>query len=191
MAGQLERVQKAQTRALELHQQQLRKGTQTPYITHLWAVAALVGEFGGDEEQIIAAFLHDAIEDQGDKISLQDIREQFGNRAAEIVEGCTETQTKPKLPWKERKRLYLDHLRTSPPQVKLVAAADKLHNARALMQGSCTEGRAVWSRFNAGRDDQLWYYRAAVDALRQGWRHPILDELERVVNEMELLPGLS
>src|SRR5690606_29786959 len=117
--------------AMELHHWQTRKGTDIPYVTHLWAVAALVGEYGGDEEQVIAALLHDAIEDQGDKMTFEQIRERFGKTVVDIVRGCTDAETIPKPPWKIRKQHYLAHLTTGSPHVKLVSAADKLHNARA------------------------------------------------------------
>jgi len=174
--------------AMELHHEQRRKGTEIPYITHLWSVAAIVGEHGGTEDQVIAALLHDAIEDQGDKITLAKIREQFGSRVAEIVEGCTDTDKIPKPPWKERKEEYVAHLKFAPPYVKLVSAADKLHNARAIVTDVRRDGAGIWKRFSASPNDILWYYRGIVTALRHGWTDRsvhIVDELERVVQEMD------
>ncbi len=92
---------------MTLHQEQRRKGTAIPYIAHLWAVAAIVLEHGGNEDQVVAALLHDAIEDQGHRITLQDIERRFGPTVAEIVEGCTDAETRPKPPWRERKERYL------------------------------------------------------------------------------------
>ncbi|WP_447972034.1 HD domain-containing protein [Nitrospira sp. Kam-Ns4a] len=185
--------------AMDLHHGQRRKGTDIPYVTHLWAVAAIVGEHGGTEDQIIAALLHDAIEDQGDKITVEQIREQFGERVAEIVAGCTDADTVPKPPWKERKQRYLAHLRDAPPHVKLVSAADKLHNARAIVTDLRRDGRGVWSRFRAGPSDQLWYFRGLIQALRHGLAEQdreavkrleqLIEELERAVADLERLAG--
>jgi (p)ppGpp synthase/HD superfamily hydrolase len=118
--------------AMNLHRDQKRKGTDIPYITHLWAVASIVGENGGTEDQVIAALLHDAIEDQGDKISQEQIEEQFGTRVAEIVKACTDADSQQKKAekgdlekWRERKQRYIEHLRSAPHYVKLVSAADK------------------------------------------------------------------
>src|SRR6516225_1975373 len=116
-----------------LHHTQTRKGTPVPYIGHLMAVCALVLEAGGDEDQAIAALLHDAVEDQGGLPTLETIRRLFGQRVADTVEACsdsTSSDPKDKLPWRQRKESYLQHLPTATPDVVLVSAADKLHNAR-------------------------------------------------------------
>ena len=187
--------------AMDLHHEQRRKGTDIPYVTHLWAVASLIGEHGGTEDQIIAALLHDCLEDQGDKITLGHIRDRFGNRVAEIVKGCTDAEVIPKPPWKMRKTRYLAHLRTAPSYVKLVSAADKLHNARAIVADLRREGARFWDRFNAGPQDQMWYFRGLIrefragDATRgktkrDGLTH-IVQELERAVDEMAALISRS
>src|SRR5262245_55193292 len=113
-----------------LHAGQMKKGTQTPYISHLLAVASLVITQGGNENEAIAALLHDAVEDQGGRPTLELIRGRFGKKVASIVKGCTDTDVKPKPPWRKRKERYLTHLRSASRSVKLVAAADKLDNAR-------------------------------------------------------------
>ncbi|MCZ6799188.1 MAG: HD domain-containing protein [Nitrospirae bacterium] len=185
------RVIDALTLSMELHHWQTRKGTSIPYVTHLWAVASLVGEYGGDENQVIAALLHDAIEDQGDKITFEQIQERFGTRVVDIVRGCTDAETMPKPPWEKRKQQYITHLTTAPPHVKLVSAADKLHNARAIVSDLRREGSAVWTRFNAGATEQVWYYEKLVVALRTKWSHRIVDELEQVVHELAQLAKKS
>lgn len=181
------RVLDALKLAMELHGEQRRKGTDIPYVTHLWAVAAIVGEHGGTEDQIIAALLHDSIEDQGDKINLKAIGIRFGGPVAEIVAACTDSDRIPKPPWRERKERYLAHLWTAPPHVKLVSAADKLHNARAIVADLRQEGPEFWKRFNAGPEEQLWYYRELVQALRQDWPHRLVEELERMVAQLAAL----
>jgi len=172
---------------MTLHQGQMRKGTQVPYFIHLWAVAALVGEYGGNEDQLVAALLHDSVEDHGEKISFEQIANQFGFRVAEIVKGCTDSQQNPKPPWRQRKENFIDRLRTASVDIKLVVAADKLHNAKSTVSDLRLHGSKVWSRFNAGQEDQVWYYKEIISGLRNGWSHPILEELERVVDELTRL----
>ncbi|MBN2361318.1 MAG: HD domain-containing protein [Deltaproteobacteria bacterium] len=180
-----EKFDQALLHASRLHRQQVRKTTRVPYVSHLLAVASLVLEHGGDEEEAIAALLHDAVEDQGGLPTLEQIRSLFGDRVADIVRGCSDAWTQPKPPWLERKRAYLEHLRTASRSVRLVAAADKLHNARSVLSDLLEIGDALWERFNAGRDQQLWYYRALADTFRDCGPEDLARELERVVGEIE------
>jgi (p)ppGpp synthase/HD superfamily hydrolase len=183
------RFEKALVVALKLHEAQLRKGTAIPYFAHLLGVASLVLEYGGDEEEAIAALLHDAVEDQGGIRTLDTIRRRFGDRVAEIVLGCTDADTIPKPPWRERKVVYLKHLRTAPASVCLVSAADKLNNARAILADYRTCGEKLWKRFNGGREGTFWYYRALVNIFKKKGPRRMADELERVVTELEALAG--
>ena len=160
--GPGERFSDAVRYMVRLHGRQLRKGTTTPYVSHLLGVAGLVMEDGGDEDETIAALLHDAVEDQGGPKTLEVIREQFGERVANIVSGCSDTDVVPKPPWRDRKEVHLAHLRVASASVLRVSLADKLHNARALLTDYRREGDAVWCRFNAGREEQEWYYRAVL-----------------------------
>lgn len=170
-----------------LHAGQTRKRTDRPYIGHLLGVTALVLENGGDEDEAIAALLHDAVEDQGGVITLEAIRRRFGERVAKIVEGCTDSFTTPKPPWRERKEDYLEKLRKAPPDVRLVSAADKLNNAREILRDYRAEGDAVWARFNGGKDGTLWYYRELAAIFRSAGTSPLVDELSRVVAELDRL----
>ena len=173
--------------AAELHGDQMRKGTTIPYVSHLLAVTALVLEHGADEDEAIAALLHDAVEDQGGASTLAEIRRRFGDRVAEIVAAVSDTDMVPKPPWRERKEGYLHHLAepTTTTSALLVAAADKLHNARSILADLEVQGDQLWSRFNAGPDDQLWYYRSLVDILSRRLPGPLTDELANVVGELE------
>jgi GTP pyrophosphokinase len=182
-----ERFSEALILAARLHAGQYRKGKSVPYLGHLLAVASLVLESGGNEDQAIAALLHDAIEDQGDKVSLEEIRQRFGDAVAEMVDGCTDARSFPKAPWRERKEAYLAHLRGAPASERLVAAADKLHNAWTVLVDYRVQGEAVWDRFNGGREGTLWYYRALVEAFQVSGPTPLADELERVVSDIESL----
>lgn len=183
-----EKLQRALEYASRLHRDQYRKGTRIPYITHLLAVAAIVGENGGSENEVVAALLHDAPEDQGGLATLEDIRARFGDEVAEIVEGCTDTYDDPKPPWRERKDNYLAHLAGASDSVRLVSSADKLHNARTVLSDYRVLGEDLWERFNGGREGTLWYYRAIVDGLKN--EGPVVEELDRVVTELERLAGL-
>jgi (p)ppGpp synthase/HD superfamily hydrolase len=170
-----------------LHAGQTRKGTGIPYIAHLLAVASIVLEQGGSEDEAIAALLHDAIEDQGGSPTRELIRQRYGENVVEIVDGCTDSDVMPKPPWRARKEAYIRHLVDAPASVRLVSASDKLHNARAILADYRILGESLWQRFNGGKEGTLWYYRSLVDVLRAAERTPLVDELERVVSDIETL----
>ena len=185
------RFSQALAYAFELHGEQLRKGSGVPYLSHLLAVAAIALEHGANEDEAIAALLHDAVEDQGGPRIRVEIRRRFGSVVAEIVDGCTDADTLPKPPWRERKEKYLAHLATANASVHLISAADKLHNARSLVQDYRAIGEPLWDRFNGGRSGTLWYYRAVVTALASARHIGLVEELERVVRMLESLAGAS
>ncbi len=171
--------------AVRKHSGQTRKQSQIPYLAHLLSVTALVLEAGGDEDQAIAAVLHDVVEDCGGAPVLAEVKERFGARVANIVEGCSDTDAVPKPPWRARKEHYLRHLREAGEDVRLVSAADKLHNVRSIVADYRYVGEAVWERFAGRREGTLWYYRAVLDILQQGPGSRLVDELERFVSELE------
>ena len=175
--------------AVRAHRDQTRKGTEVPYVTHLLAVAAIVGENGGTEDEVVAALLHDAPEDQGGRERLEDVRETFGDEVADIVAGCTDTYEDPKPPWRERKEAYVAHIGHAPESVRLVSAADKLHNARTILADLRIVGDELWQRFTGGKEGTLWYYRALVTAFRAAGSNAVVEELDRVVSELEHLAG--
>jgi (p)ppGpp synthase/HD superfamily hydrolase len=175
--------------ATRLHAHQTRKGSRVPYISHLLGVTALVLEDGGDEDQAIAALLHDAVEDQGGPATLEEIRSRFGEHVAAIVEGCTDAFTSPKPPWRQRKEAYLAHLRQAGPDVRRVSLADKLHNARTILVDLRRNGEGVWWRFNGGKTGTLWYYHSLVEVFRETDRSPMVAELVSVLAEIEKLSG--
>lgn len=175
--------------ASSLHRQQKRKGTGIPYLSHLMAVSSLVMEHDGDEEQAIAALLHDAVEDQGGLKTLAEIREKFGERVAAIVDGCTDAYEEPKPEWRQRKEAYMRHIEHAPDDIRLVSCADKLHNARAILLDYRNHGESLWDRFNPGKAGVIWYYRSLVSAFRKGRHFPLIDELDRVVSHIEKLAG--
>lgn len=169
--------------ALEKHGAQARKGTNVPYITHLLAVAARVGESGGSEDEMVAAFLHDAVEDGGGAPVLAEIRARFGAQVAEIVDGCTDDDAgSEKAPWLERKKAHLESLAGAPLPVLRVACADKLHNAECIARDLRDLGPSIFQRFRGDREGTLWYYRSLArvfGALIQD--HPDLDPGFRIL----------
>jgi (p)ppGpp synthase/HD superfamily hydrolase len=147
-------------------------------------VAALVLEDGGGEDEAIAALLHDAIEDQGHRTDLADLRRRFGGQVAEIVDACSDTDQHPKPPWRGRKEAFIDRMRTAQVDVLRVACADKLHNARSTLADLRLEGRSAWDKFGAGRDEQLWYYGSLSELFQQRMPGPLSAELARTVAEI-------
>jgi len=179
------RIVDAFTMAYDLHREQFRKGMDVPYITHLAAVASLVGDYGGNEDQFIAALLHDAVEDQGGDQTLERIRDRFGTTVADYVSGCSDSNTVPRPAWQQRKEAFIQRIGDAHPDLKLIVAADKLHNARTTTSDLYESGRKVWAKFNGGKDGSLWYYAEMVRALSHGWTHPILRELARTVDALQ------
>lgn len=171
--------------AAQVHEGHARKGAAAiPYLAHLMSVAALVLENGGDEEQAIAALLHDAIEDQGDRTSLGELRDRFGERVARIVEACSDTDQRPKPPWLGRKQAYIDRMQDEPDDVLLVVLADKVHNARSTAGDLRVHGSATWRKFGGTVEQQLWYYRSLSELFSRRMPGPLADELARLVDEI-------
>lgn len=178
------RFHRALVYAARVHSRQFRKGTTRPYIGHLLGVTSIVLTHGGDEDEAIAALLHDAVEDQGGKPRHREIRRKFGPRVARIVAGCTDSDVEPKPPWLERKTEYLRHLRRANSSVRLVSAADKLYNARETLEDLRRHRDALWKRFKGGKQGTLWYYREVGKILRRKGPKELAAELERVVREL-------
>ncbi len=196
---------KALAWAAELHERQHRKGKpQVPYVSHLLAVTAIVLEAGGTETEAISALLHDAIEDQ--QVTDVEISRRFGPRVVEIVHGCTDDLVAPgddpeqaddMTPhrtaenWAARKAAYLDHLATVEDQsVLLVAGADKLHNARSIVDDLRTSPPA-WTPFNAAPVNQLEYYASVRRTLGRRLPEPLGRELRAAVDEIVLLTNVE
>lgn len=160
-----------------------RKGTMIPYLSHLLQVCVYVAENGGDEDQMIAAVLHDYLEDV-EGASAGELERRFGLRVRELVEALSDSHTHPKPPWEQRKCAYLERLRVESASVKLISACDKLHNAQCILRDLRNEGASLWDRFSGGRDGTLWYYRAVVGALAEGFDHVQVGRLREVVADL-------
>jgi (p)ppGpp synthase/HD superfamily hydrolase len=176
--------------AYELHAEQKRKGSGVPYFGHLLGVTSIVIEIGASEDEAIAALLHDAVEDQGGRETLERIRAEFGDEVAAIVESCSDSfggrlPDEPKPPWRERKQAYLDHLEEAGDPALRVSLADKLHNARQIVVDYRDVGEALWERFNAERDDVLAYYRALAAIFSRRMPGALATELSVTVGELD------
>jgi (p)ppGpp synthase/HD superfamily hydrolase len=171
--------------AAKLHNGQLRKGTQIPYISHLLSVSAIVMRNGGDEEQAIAALLHDSVEDQGGINLLSDIESKFGARVAKIVKQCSDSFEKPKPPWDQRKKAYVATIAHKSYDAILISMADKVDNARTILNNYHKIGEKLWERFRGGREGTLWYYRACVDAFGNRSNSDLYHELADLVSQIE------
>lgn len=183
-----QRLADAFTFATIAHAEQKRKGTTIPYVSHLMSVSALVLEHGGDEDQAIAGLLHDVIEDCGAAYE-PIIREQFGERVTRIVRACTDADTTPKPPWQQRKTTYLQHLEQESPEVLLVSACDKLHNARAIVSDQHAIGQTVFERFSATQAQVLWYYESLAEIYLSKMPGRLADEVARNVDHMHAMAG--
>jgi len=173
--------------AAQLHADQVRKGTEIPYISHLLGVASIAIEFGANEDEAIAALLHDAIEDQGGKAIAERISNHFGPVVAEIVKACSDADVTPKPPWRLRKEAYIAHIRKAPDSARLVSAADKLHNAQSILKDYRELKENLWKRFSGGKSGTLWYYRELVEVFKSVGPVTLAEELNRVVTEIEIL----
>lgn len=173
--------------AYELHAGQTRKGSGVPYFGHLLGVTSIVVETGASEDEAIAALLHDAAEDQGGRETLERIRSEFGDGVAEIVESCSDSLGEPKLPWRERKRAYLEHLAEASEPALRVSLADKLHNVRTIVVDYRDAGESLWDRFNADRDEVLAYYRALAAIFSRRTPGALATELAVTVAELDAL----
>lgn len=190
VAFQSQRLCDAFALALRLHGGQQRKGTSIPYIAHLMAVCAMVLEHGGDEDQAIAALLHDGPEDHGGRDTLELVRGRFGARVAGIVEACTDTFDDPKPAWRPRKEAYLQQLTQVDRDVLLVSLADKIHNLSSIVAHYREHGEKLWKRFAGKKEGTLWYYRSLRELFVN--RHedvpaPLLDLYRRAYSEIEHL----
>jgi (p)ppGpp synthase/HD superfamily hydrolase len=176
-----ERFDDALVFASGVHRTHMRKATGVPYVSHLLAVASIALEAGADEDVAIAALLHDCVEDRG--VTIEQLRARFGDTVSSIVDEVTETDEHPKPPWRPRKDAYIARLETASPSALVVSAADKLHNVRAMLVELRAAGPALWSRFNAEPDQQIWFHRSVADVIARRLPGPLADALSAAVDD--------
>lgn len=169
--------------AAKAHQGQFRKGTDIPYISHPYAVGLILQGAGCREEVVAAGILHDLLEDT--EITLDQLREEFGQEIAGIVEGCSEPEH-DELPWETRKEHTIAYLKSAPMEIRMVTCADKLHNLRSMLVDYRRVGEALWERFKRGREKQEWYYRGLAASLGSNLGS---SELERIFRQYEAAVG--
>ncbi len=185
----LSRFEEALVFAAQKHKAQTRKGTSIPYIAHLMQVSGIALENGADEDEAIAALLHDVMEDQD--VTQEELTRRFGPAVAAIVVGCSDSASTNKPEWKQRKDVYISHILTASKSIRLVSSCDKLHNARAILADYQELGDDLWSRFTVGQGDILWYYRSLVDKFQEAQAQQgeppsrVVAELARVVGDLE------
>ena len=187
-----ERFASAMMYADRVHRGQYRKGTGIPYIAHILGVASLAIEYGADEDEAVAALLHDAAEDGGGEATLAEIRAAYGDAVADIDLGCSDSlveDPEDKLPWIERKENYLAHLDNASASVCLVSAADKLHNVRSIIRDYREHGDEVWQRFQGKRDGTLWYYETVAHTLVRRYHGQLSRDLQEAVDQLLALAG--
>jgi (p)ppGpp synthase/HD superfamily hydrolase len=173
-------IEKALELASKFHEGQYRKNTDIPYITHPVTVGMMLLKKGYSEEVVAAGVLHDTVEDTS--LTLEEIKREFGSNIAEIVEGSSEPDKS--LPWKARKEHTIEFLKTASEDIRAVVCADKLHNIRSIIRDYEQVGEEVWSRFNAGKEQQKWYYTNVVDSLGAQSSFELLIELRKEVDKL-------
>lgn len=169
----------------QLHKDQLRKGSGVPYLSHLLGVAGLVMEDGGTETEVIAALLHDAVEDQGGAPALKRIEFKFGTHVAALVDFCTDSLETPKPPWRERKLAIIGKVALASESEYRILLADKLHNLRSIRYALRRHGDAVWERFKGGKEGSLWYYHELLSNFQERGDHPFLEEMEAILKALQ------
>ncbi len=170
--------------AYQLHKNQFRKGSGVPYLSHLLGVAGLVMEDGGTETEVIAALLHDAVEDQGGALTLKRIMLKFGTQVAAIVDFCTDSLETPKPPWRERKLAIIRKVALASESEYRILLADKLHNLRTIRHAFRRHGDPVWERFKGGKEGSLWYYHELLSNFQERGGHPFLEEMEAILKTL-------
>lgn len=177
-------ILKAAEFAVRAHMQQVRKGTDIPYVIHPLGVGRILAENKCPEECIIAGILHDTLEDTD--VTYEVLKKEFGAEIANIVKGASEPDKSDS--WENRKKHTIEYLKTAPENVRLVACADKLHNLQSILKDYHEEGEKLWDRFRRGKDEQLWYYTSLVEAFKtKRYEYPMFREFEA---EVGLLKGL-
>ena len=173
--------------AERLHRNQKRKGTDIPYISHLMTVSSIVLEYGGNEEEAIAALLHDAVEDQGGEMTYKYIKTKFGHNIASIVLDCSDTWKQIKPSWRERKESYIRNLEKKKSSSLLVSLADKTHNAESILSDHFEIGENIWLRFNGGKKETLWYYSELSKSFSKLINNKLTIRFNKVVKQLQSL----
>lgn len=179
--------------AFDLHGQDFRKSSQVPVMAHLLSVCSFALYDGGDEDDAIAALLHDALEDKPEKITCEELGNRFGNNVKKIIKASIDVPLDyrggPKEDWLVRKERYLKHARHAEPRLLRVTVADKVDNIRSMLADHASVGNKFWERFNAPQEKQIWYFTEAIKAYQEaGFKGLLLEELCQLVEKLRQIP---
>lgn len=181
------RLLQAMETAAYIHRKQLRKGTRIPYISHLVGVMHICAQCGGGEDVIIAALLHDSLEDVPGEINAASIEQQFGARVLALVQFVTKDDSLPT--WQERAEAYLQHIATAPPQLQqevyLLVGADKLYNMQSIVLDPASTNPEFWQRFRSTPQQQLWWYHQVYSQCHQYWPQALVREYTEALAALE------
>ena len=178
------RVEQALRAATILHKDQVRKGSiPIPYVSHVFAVTTIAGDYTDNEDILIACLLHDTLEDTD--YTADELREDFGGRVYELVEAVSEPQDEAfqKLPWKEQKQHYVKKLKQATPDALLVAAADKIHNMRAIVEEYYDDHARFLADFKGSLEDRVFMYQNISNVINRSLKNDIIHEFNHVFEE--------
>lgn len=186
------KIHKAIKKASVLHLGQRRKADGTPFIMHPFSVALILSKYTDDEDIIVAALLHDVLEDV-EAYTAEDLKRDFGLKITRIVEGISEDESPSKssadrkASWLKRKESYLAKLRNDSFEALMISCADKIHNLISMMEEYKEQGESMWKAFNAPQDKRLWFYGEVLAILKKRLASEIVKELEKTYLEAKTL----
>lgn len=173
-----ELTEKALRLAVKMHDGQRRKGDDLPYIIHPLAVALKLARYNFSATVIAAALAHDLLEESD--LGSEKLREELGDEVWEMVEAVTNDDT---LAWPEKKKKYVERVRTGSVGAKAVAVADKIHNLESLLTAYAEQGPSLWLRFNRGQAEKLWFEEEVLKMVKATWEHPLIEEYEELLEQ--------
>ncbi len=172
---------KALAFAVRLHGKQKRKLGGAPYVSHLLNVAGLVAQYGGRQDEVVAALLHDAVEDQGGLETRDEIEKRFGSHVADLVLAVSDSFEEPRPPWRERKEAFIRRLQESVSLEALrIVLCDKLDNLRSLVAAIRIGDDDTWKAMKGGREGTLWYHR---EVIRAAQTHQNSSEIQHLIEQ--------
>ena len=166
--------------ALRAHATQTRKTDGSPYAVHPIMVAHLLTVHRAAEDVIVAALLHDVLEDTA--VTPEEVKAVGGEVVLHIVQAVSENKD---LPWEERKEAYVRTVVQSGESVWLVSVADKIHNAESLLNHIADVGEEAWSVFNRGKESKIWFETMLFAELSKVWQHPLLDHYGVLIESLQ------
>jgi guanosine-3',5'-bis(diphosphate) 3'-pyrophosphohydrolase len=173
-------IERATQIAVQAHKEQVRKSDGSPYIVHPIMVAYMLGKYGFPDAVVAAGLVHDVLEDT--TVTEAELVEALGEEVVAIVRAVSEDKD---MPWEERKKQYARTMADAPEGIRAVSLADKIHNAQSMLEAHAQQGPALWSHFNRGRSEQLWFVHQLLSAYRENWEHPMIDIYARLVADLD------